>query len=126
MAQGFLQSLDNRLQVFSAGTEPASRINPTAVKVMKEVGIDISKHEPKNVDQYINDEWDYVITVCDEANESCPVFPGKVRHRLHLGFEDPSKAKGSYTEIMNAFYNVRNEIRDKFYGLFESEIKKKL
>jgi arsenate reductase (thioredoxin) len=126
MAQGFLQSFDKRLQVFSAGTEPAARINPTAVKVMKEVGIDISNHKPRNVDQYLNEEWDYVITVCDDANESCPVFPGKVRNRLHLGFEDPSKVKGSYIEIMNAFYNIRNEIRDEFYGLFESELKKKL
>ena len=126
MAQGFLQSFDKRLDVFSAGTEPAARINPTAVKVMKEVGIDISKNKPKNVDQYLNEEWDYVITVCDDANETCPFFAGKVRNRLHLGIEDPSKVKGSYTEIMNAFYDVRNEIRDEFYGLFESEIKKKL
>jgi len=126
MAQGFLQSFDKRMQVFSAGTEPAGRINPTAVKVMKEEGIDISKNKPKNVDQYLNESWDYVITVCDDANETCPVFPFKVRNRLHMGFEDPSKIKGSYTEIMNAFYDVRNEIRDEFYGLFESELKKKL
>lgn len=126
MAQGFLQSFDKRMQVFSAGTDPASRINPTAVKVMKEAGIDISKNKPKNVDQYLSEIWDYVITVCDDANESCPVFSGKVRNRLHLGFEDPSKVEGSYTEIMNAFYNVRNEIKDEFFGLFESELKKKL
>jgi arsenate reductase (thioredoxin) len=126
IAQGFLQSFDNRMQIFSAGTEPASRINPTAVKVMKEAGIDISNNKPKNVDMYLNEEWDYVITVCDDANESCPVFPGKVRNRLHLGFEDPSKVKGSYTEIMNAFYEVRNEIKDAFYELFESELKRKI
>jgi arsenate reductase (thioredoxin) len=126
IAQGFLQSFDNRMQIFSAGTEPASRINPTAVKVMKEAGIDISNNKPKNVDMYLNEEWDYVITVCDDANESCPVFPGKVRNRLHLGFEDPSKVKGSYTEIMNAFYEVRNEIKDAFYELFETELKRKI
>ena len=126
MAQGFLQSFDTRMQIFSAGTEPAERINPTAVKVMKEAGIDISKNKPKNVDQYLDEAWDYVITVCDEANESCPVFPGKVRNRLHMGFEDPSKIKGSYTEIMNAFYEVRNEIKDAFYELFESELKRKI
>jgi arsenate reductase len=114
------------MQIFSAGTEPASRINPTAVKVMKEAGIDISNNKPKNVDMYLNEEWDYVITVCDDANESCPVFPGKVRNRLHLGFEDPSKVKGSYTEIMNAFYEVRNEIKDAFYELFETELKRKI
>jgi arsenate reductase (thioredoxin) len=126
MAQGFLQSFDKRLEVFSAGTEPVTRINPTAVKVMKEAGVDISKNKPKSVDQYLNETWDYVITVCDDANETCPVFPGKVRNRLHMGFEDPSKVKGSYTEIMNSFYDVRNEIRDEFYALFESELKKKL
>ena len=126
MAQGFLQSFDTRMQIFSAGTEPAERINPTAVKVMKEAGIDISKNKTKNVDQYLDEAWDYVITVCDDANESCPVFPGKVRNRLHMGFEDPSKIKGSYTEIMNAFYEVRNEIKDAFYELFESELKRKI
>ena len=126
MAHGFLQSFDKRLQVFSAGTEPAARINPTAVAVMKEAGIDISKHRPKSVDLYLGEDWDYVITVCDDANETCPFFPGKVRNRLHMGFEDPSKVKGSYTEIMNAFYEVRNEIRDEFYGLFEAELRKKI
>jgi arsenate reductase len=126
MAHGFLQSFNKRLKVFSAGTEPAVRINSTAVKVMKEVGVDISHHTPKNVSQYINDEWDYVITVCDDANETCPVFAGKVRNRLHMGFEDPSKTKGSYMEIMTSFYDIRNEIREEFFNLFESEIKKKI
>ena len=126
MAQGFLQSFDKRLHVFSAGTEPATRVNPTAKKVMNEAGVNISHHTPKNVSLYLNEEWDYVITVCDDANETCPVFPGKVRHRLHLGFEDPSLVKGSYMEIMTAFYDVRNEIRDEFYKLFESELRKKL
>jgi len=126
MAHGFLQSFDKRLQVFSAGTEPATRINPTAKKVMMEAGVDISDHTPKNVSQYLNEEWDYVITVCDDAKETCPVFPGKVRHLLHIGFEDPSKTKGSYTEIMTSFYDIRNEIRDEFYRLYETEIGKKL
>ena len=99
MAHGFLQSFDKRLEVFSAGTEPARKVNPMAVDVMKKAGIDISQHKPKNVDQYLNEEWDYVITVCDHANEVCPVFPGKVRNRLHMGFEDPSETKGNYTEI---------------------------
>jgi len=126
MAQGFMQSFDKRLNVFSAGTEPAARINPLAVDVMKKAGIDISKNKPKNVDLYLNEEWDYVITVCDNANEVCPVFPVKVRNRLHMGFDDPSQVKGSYTEIINEFYRVRNEIRDEFYELYESEIRKKL
>jgi arsenate reductase len=126
MAQGFMQSFDKRLNVFSAGTEPAARTNPMAVEVMKKAGIDISMNRPKNVDLYLNEEWDYVITVCNHANEVCPFFPGKVRNRLHMGFDDPSEVKGSYTEIINEFYRVRNEIRDEFYKLYESEIRKKL
>ena len=126
MAQGFLQSFDKRLKVFSAGTEPASRINQTAIEVMRKAGVDISNHKPKHVDEYINEPWDYVITVCDQANEKCPVFPGKVRHRLHLGFDDPSKVVGSYTEVINEFYRVRNEIRDEFYKLYEKELRRKM
>lgn len=126
MAHGFLQSFDKRLKVFSAGTEPAGRVNATAVDVMRKVGIDISNHTPKNVTEYINESWDYVITVCDQANEMCPVFPGKVRHRLHLGFDDPSKVVGSYTEVINEFYRVRNDIRDEFYKLYETELRKKM
>lgn len=126
MAQGFLQSFDKRLEVFSAGTDPASRVNPTAIDVMKRAGIDISGNTPVNVDKYLDEEWDYVITVCDDANEACPVFPGKVRHRLHIGFEDPSLMKGSYVEVLNEFYRVRNEIRDEFYKLYETELKNKI
>jgi arsenate reductase len=122
----FLQSFDKRLQVFSAGTEPARKVNQMAVGVMKKAGVDISKHKPKNVDQYLNEEWDYVITVCDNANEVCPVFPGKVRNRLHMGFEDPSEAKGNYTEILNEFYRIRNDIRDEFYKLYETELRNKM
>jgi len=126
MAHGFLQSFDKRMQVSSAGTAPAAKVNPTAVVVMKKAGIDISHHRPANVNQYLNEEWDYVITVCDHANEVCPVFPGKVRNRLHMGFEDPSHYMGSYTEVLNEFYRVRNEIRDEFYKLYESELVKKI
>lgn len=126
MAHGFLKSFDKRLGVFSAGTEPALKVNPMAVDVMKKAGIDISNHSPKHVDEYIKETWDYVITVCDHANETCPVFPGKVKHRLHIAFDDPSHTRGSYTEIINEFYRVRNEIRDEFYGLYESELRKKI
>ena len=126
MAHGFLQSYDKRLKVFSAGTDPASRLNSTAIDVMKRAGIDISGHIPTNVSKYLGEEWDYVITVCDNANETCPVFPGKVRHRLHIGFEDPSQLKGAYVEVLNEFYRVRNEIRDEFYKLYEIQLKNKL
>jgi arsenate reductase (thioredoxin) len=123
MAHGFLQSFDDKILVCSAGTEPARQINQKAVQVMKEAGIDISHHTPKPVDQYLNDEWDYVITVCDDANETCPVFIGKVKHRLHIGFEDPSKAEGSEEFIMSEFRRIRNSIKDTFYKLYISELK---
>jgi len=112
--------------VFSAGTSPAAKINSMAVDVMKKAGIDISHHRPTNVDKYLGEEWDYVITVCDHANEVCPVFQGKVRNRLHMGFEDPSLAKGNYVEVINEFYRIRNEIRDEFYKLYEKELQLKL
>ena len=126
MARGFLQSFDKRLKVFSAGTDPAARVNPTAVEVMKREGIDISGYSPEHVEKYISEEWDYVITVCDNANETCPVFPGKVRHRLHIGFDDPAATRGSYVEVLNEFYRVRNEIRDEFYKLYQTELKNKM
>jgi arsenate reductase (thioredoxin) len=126
MAHGFLKSFDKRMNVFSAGTEPALRVNPMAIDVMKKAGIDISMHTPVNVENYITEPWDYVITVCDKANESCPLFPGKVRHRIHMGFEDPSEMKGNYVEVLNEFYRIRNEIRDEFYRLYEKELKNKL
>ncbi|NLB02920.1 MAG: arsenate reductase ArsC [Bacteroidales bacterium] len=114
MAHGFLQSFDKNLKVCSAGTEPAKQVNQTAVQVMKELGVDISHHKPKMLDQYILEEWDYVITVCDHANESCPLFMGKVKHRLHIGFEDPSHAQGSEEFILSEFYRVRDEIKERF------------
>ncbi len=124
MAHGFLQSFDKTLEVRSAGTEPAAQINPEAVRVMAEAGIDISHHTPKMVDQYLEDEWDYVITVCDHANETCPAFFGKVRHRLHIGFEDPSHATGTPEFIQSEYIRVRDEIKTAFYKLYTDNIKK--
>ena len=118
MAHGFLQSFAKTIEVHSAGTEPALQVNPKAIQVMAETGIDISHHTPKMVDQYLKSEWDYVITVCDHANETCPAFFGKVKHRLHMGFEDPSKVKGSDEFILNEFRRVRDEIRERFYEFF--------
>ena len=124
MAHGFLHSFDKELTVCSAGTEPAKQVNQTAVKVMQEIGIDISHHTPKMVDQYLNEEWDYVITVCDHANETCPAFFGKVKHRLHMGFEDPSHAVGTYEFIWSEFIRVRDEIKEGFWKFYLSEIKR--
>ena len=123
MAHGFLQSYDPNITVCSAGTEPAKQINVKAVVVMKEVGVDISSHYPKLVDQYINEEWDYVITVCDHANETCPVFSGKVRHRLHLGFEDPSHTTGSDEFIWSEFRRIRDLIKQRFFDFYVNEMK---
>lgn len=124
IAHGFLQSFNNKITVRSAGTEPALQINQRAVIMMKEVGIDISHHTPRLVDQYLGEEWDYVITVCDHANETCPLFMGKVKHRLHIGFEDPSNATGSEEFIMSEFRRVRDEIRTEFEKFYRTSIKK--
>ena len=126
MAHGFLQSFDKNIEVHSAGTEPASQVNQTAVKVMSEVGVDISQHKPKLVDIYLKDEWDYVITVCDNAKETCPVFFGKVKHRLHMGFEDPSNATGTNEYILSEFRRVRDEIKESFFTFYTTQIKPQL
>ena len=123
MAHGFLQSFDDRLTVCSAGTEPAKQVNQKAVQVMKEAGNDISHHSPKLVDLYLKDEWDYVITVCDHANETCPLFMGKVKYRLHMGFEDPSPATGSEEFIMSEFRRIRDAIMDEFYKFYNNNLK---
>ena len=118
MAHGFLQSFNSDLEVHSAGTEPADKVNPKAVEVMKEVGVDISGHRPKSVEIYLDDEWDYVITVCGGANESCPQFVGTVGKRLHIGFDDPSDATGADEFVMKEFRRVRDEIQEKFKEIF--------
>ena len=118
MAHGFLQSFDPNLQVFSAGTKPAGKINPKAVEVMGEVGVDISNHTPHNVTEYLYEPWDYVITVCGGAKESCPQFIGDVKNRLHIGFTDPSDFKGTEEDTFNEFRRVRDEIKDTFYKFY--------
>ena len=123
MAHGFLQSFDASLEVFSGGTEPAQQVNPKAVEVMKEAGIDISDHVPTHVNTYLNQEWDYVITVCGGANESCPTFTGKVGKRLHIGFDDPSHAVGTPEFIDAEFHRVRDEIKKRFAEFYVKEIK---
>ncbi len=123
MAEGFLKSFDSELIVYSAGTSPALVVNPKAVEVMKEIGIDISSNTPEDVQQYLAMEFDYVITVCGNAKETCPVFVGKVLHRLHIGFDDPAEAEGSDEEVMSLFRRVRDEIREGFFQ-FYTEAKK--
>ena len=126
MAHGFLQSFDPGITVRSAGTEASGKLNPKAVAVMKETGIDISHHTSDSVDLYLEEEWDYVITVCGGANEACPAFIGNVKHRLHMGFDDPSHAVGTDEFIWSEFIRVRDEIRDGFYKFYTEQIKPQL
>jgi arsenate reductase len=125
MAHGWLQSFDQSIEVHSAGTEPAARVNAQAVEVMAEAGIDISQQYPKSVDLYLNKKWDWVITVCGDANERCPYFSGEVKHRIHIGFDDPSHAKGSDEFIRSEFIRVRDEIKKEFSNFYFSNIKPK-
>lgn len=119
MAEGFLKSFDPALEVYSAGTAPSEGVHPLTVKVMKETGIDISEGYPKNADEFINMDFDYVITVCDNAKEVCPVFAGNVKHRLHIGFEDPAEATGTEEEVLEVFRKVRDEIERDFADFYK-------
>jgi arsenate reductase (thioredoxin) len=110
MAEGFLRHMaGDRFEVASAGTEKAE-VRPEAVEAMRTWGIDISSHESKTLDRFLNEPWDYVITVCDAANESCPVFPG-ARHRLHWSFPDPSAVTGPGRQA--AFDDTAGAIRER-------------
>ena len=115
MTEGFLRSLDgDRFEVASAGTE-ARGVNPLAVRVMAEVGIDISGQCSKTLDRFLDKRWDYVVTVCDSANEACPVFP-RAATRLHLSFDDPSAVRGTEDERLAVFRRVRDEIKTRIAG----------
>lgn len=124
MAEGILKSFDESLEVFSAGTNPAVRVHPKAIYVMNEIGIDISKNYPKSVEQFLNQSFDYVITVCDNARETCPVFAGKVHKRLHIGFEDPAEAIGTEDEILSVYRRVRDEIKMRMTEFYDEIVKK--
>lgn len=123
MAEGFLKSFDKNLEVFSAGTKPAEKVNLFAVKAMQEIGIDISNGNAENVDKYLSQSFNYVITVCDNAKEKCPVFIGNVKHQLHIGFDDPADAVGTEGEIMPVYRRVRDEIKKEFYNFYLKELK---
>jgi thioredoxin type arsenate reductase len=123
MAEGFLRDFDSRLEVYSAGTHPAPHANPYAVAVMKEVGIDISGNKPKNVNIFVADPFDYVITVCGGAQEVCPAFTGTVKNRLHIGFDDPADAVGTPEEVMPVYRRVRDEIKAGFQTFYSEKIK---
>lgn len=110
MAEGFLRHLyGDRYAAHSAGTQPG-QVNPYAMQVMDEAGIDLSKHRSKSIDDFLDLELDYVITVCDSAKESCPIFPGG-KQIQHKSFEDPSAAIGTQEQILNSFRAIRDQIR---------------
>ena len=122
IAEGYLRHFAPKtIEVYSAGIETHG-VNPRAIATMKEDGLDISKHTSNNVNEYSNMEFDYVITVCDNAKENCPYFPAKVRH-FHNNFPDPAKAKGSEEEIMNEFRKVREMIKTYSLKFVEENIR---
>ncbi len=112
MAEGlFRREGGEEYEVYSAGTKP-SQVRPEAVAAMKEVGIDISSHRSKSVDEFIGQRFDYVVTVCDNARESCPVFPSGTE-RIHWSFEDPAAVKGTESERLSAFRRIRDQIHER-------------
>jgi arsenate reductase len=92
--------------------------------VMKEIGIDLSKNTTKNVEQFLNESFDYVITVCDNAKETCPVFWGKVGKQIHMGFEDPADAVGTEEEVLSVFRKIRDEIKNEFHKFYRKNLRR--
>jgi len=120
MAEGLVNHfLGDRFQAFSAGTE-ATKVNLLATRVMLELGIDITEHYSKTMDAFAGQPFDYVITLCGDANEKCPLFFGGVR-RVHIGFDDPSRLPGSEDEVLPEYRRVRDEIRTRLTHFFEEE-----
>jgi arsenate reductase len=119
MAEGLLRDLaGDRFEVASAGISP-SHVRAEAIEAMRELDIDISTHTSKSLDEFTGQEFDYVITVCDNANEQCPVFPGTTT-RIHWSFEDPAEAKGEVKERLEVFRRVRDEIRERLQGFLKN------
>ncbi|GAB6271846.1 MAG: arsenate reductase ArsC [Smithella sp.] len=120
MAEGIANHFwGDRLEAFSAGTQ-ASFVNPTAIAVLKEIDIDISKHRSKNLSEFDGQTFDDVITLCGEANETCPLYIGGTK-KTHIGFDDPAQAKGSNEEVLSEFRRVRDDIKEKLTAFFQAE-----
>jgi arsenate reductase (thioredoxin) len=126
MAEGIVnERFRGKLKAWSAGTHPES-INPKAIKVMKEIGIDISHQTVNHPDDFKDIDFDYIITLCSDAEKNCPViFSKKPVKRIHMGFSDPAKLTGSEEEILEGFRKVRNSIKDRMDEFFESELTQK-
>ncbi|MFT3780517.1 MAG: arsenate reductase ArsC [Nibricoccus sp.] len=111
MAEGILRAAaGDRVNVFSAGSKPAGYVHPKAIQVLREIGIDISHHTSKHMNDFLNQRITTVITVCGNADQACPMFPGQV-NRYHWGFDDPAHAKGMEEEVLNEFRRVRDQIK---------------
>lgn len=123
MAEGLLRhDAGNAFEVFSAGTKP-TEVRPEAIAVMREAGIDISGHRSKSVDEFAGQDFDYVITVCDNAKQSCPIYPAKTK-RIHWSIEDPAAVQGSEEERLAAFRRIRDELRLRLQRFAETEAAK--
>ncbi|MAJ89698.1 MAG: protein tyrosine phosphatase [Flavobacteriales bacterium] len=120
MAEGLLSHLSKLVKVYSAGTNP-EKVNPYAIKAMDKIGIDISHATSNHVDDYINIDFDYVFTVCDNAKDICPVYP-KAKKMIHHSFIDPANAKGTEDQQLKVYIQVRNELRDYFKGFVENDL----
>jgi len=121
MAEGLINhDFAGRIEAFSAGTDPHG-LNPKAVQVMMEIGIDISGNSSDHISRYEGETFDYVITLCGDANEKCPLFFGGVQ-RIHIGFDDPPKATGSEEEVLNVYRRVRDAIRERLGDFFRKEL----
>lgn len=120
MAEGYVRHFRPDFEVFSAGTSPAPEVHPLAIKVMNEDGIDISTGEPKLVNVFIDQPFDYVITVCDSAKESCPIFTGDIKAQIHIGFDDPAMATGTEEEVIGVFRKIRDQIKTDFREFLDS------
>ncbi len=123
MAEGLLRSYDPALEVWSAGTQPAAQVHPTAIRVMEEMGIDIRAARPKSVEQFLGQPFHYVITVCAQADANCPVFLGAVRRRLHFPFDDPAATGGDEGSILEAFRRVRDQMSVRFRDFYLAHVR---
>ena len=117
MAEGFLRSFDPRIAVFSAGTRPAVEVHPLAIQAMGEKGIDLTPAFPKSVEHFLGQPFDFVFTVCGNAEQDCPPFLGPVSHRIHIGFDDPAAAPS-----IEEFRRVRDQIQARFFDFYQKEI----
>jgi arsenate reductase len=114
MAEGLINTrLGPEFQAFSAGTKPSGYVHPKAIEAMSELGVDLSQNESKNLDRFRGQYFDHIITVCDSANEECPVWLGDAGTRTHIGFDDPAEAKGTDEQVMGEFRRIRDEIADR-------------